>query len=157
MYHALVRRRIRREFERLSAAQFDAMLAGLAPDVRHVFPGDHPLGGERRTVDGVARWFERLHRLFPGHDFTVHRIVSGGWPWSTWVAVQWTARLTPQVGPPYINDGAHWIHIRWARVTDFHAYLDTQLVAEACRHMAVNGVDEAGADPIGDAPAAASV
>src|SRR3954451_17822876 len=72
----------------------------------------------------------------------------GGGPWSTWVAVQWTARLAPQQGEAYLNQGAHWIHLRWGKVVYFHAYLDTQLVAEACRYMAERGIEEAAAEPI---------
>ena len=148
MYHAIVRRRTAQAFERLGGNDWQTTVKDLADDVRHVFPGAHPLGGERHSPEAVSRWFERLERLFPGHEFTVHRIVARGWPWSTWVAVQWTARLTPQQGEPYVNDGAHWLHMRWGKVTYFHAYLDTQRVAEACGAMAVAGVDEAAADPI---------
>jgi ketosteroid isomerase-like protein len=148
VYHALVRRRTAEMFARLSRGEWDAMMAGLADGVHHVFPGDHPLGGERRTKDAIARWFERLGRLFPGHDFEVHRVISSGWPWSTWVAVEWTAHLRPQEGTAYENHGAHWIHIRWGKATYFHAYLDTALVEEACREMARRGVEEAAAAPI---------
>jgi len=88
VYHAIVRRRTARVFDRLSRGEWDAIVADLAPDVHHVFPGDHPLGGERHHRDAVLRWFERLGRLFPGHDFAVHRVVLRGGPWSTWVTVQ---------------------------------------------------------------------
>jgi ketosteroid isomerase-like protein len=98
----------------------------------------------------VLRWFERLGRLFPGHDFDVHRVISRGWPWSTWVAVEWTAHLRPAAGEAYDNHGAHWIHLRWGKATSFHAYLDTQLVAQACRELAARGVEEGAAAPIVD-------
>jgi ketosteroid isomerase-like protein len=120
----------------------------LAADVLHVFPGDHPLGGERRDRAAVVRWFERLERLFPGHAFRVQRTLSGGWPWDTWVALQWIAELRPAIGEPYTNHGTHWVRIRWGRVTSFHAYLDTQLIAEACEEMAAAGIAEAEAPPI---------
>jgi ketosteroid isomerase-like protein len=98
----------------------------------------------------VLRWFERLGRLYPGHDFDVHRVVSRGWPWETWVAIQWTARLRPAAGESYTNEGVHWIRIRWGKVTDFHAYLDTQKIAASCAAMAAAGIDEAAARPITD-------
>jgi ketosteroid isomerase-like protein len=148
MYHALVRRRIGEVFDALSRSEWQRAVDDLAPDVYHVFPGTHALGGERHSRDSVARWFERLDRLFPGHDFTVARVLSRGWPSNTWVAVQWSARLTPRVGESYVNEGAHWLQIRWGKVTYFHAYLDSQRVADACREMAVAGIDEAAADPI---------
>lgn len=122
----------------------------LAEDVHHVFPGNHPLGGERHSRDAVVRWFERLDRLFPGHEFTVHHVVSRGWPWDTWVAVQWSAKLRPRTGEPYTNHGAHWLRIRWGKVIGLHAYLDTQRVAEACEAMAQAGVVEAAEAPIVD-------
>ncbi|HEV2815158.1 MAG TPA: nuclear transport factor 2 family protein [Solirubrobacteraceae bacterium] len=150
MYHAIVRRRTTEMFGRLSRGDWETVVGGLAEDVHHVFPGDHPLGGERRTRAAVALWFARLARLFPGHRFEVRRVASRGWPWSTWVAVQWTAELRPQVGEAYVNEGAHWIHLRWGKATSFHAYLDTQRVAAACRAMAESGVEEAAAPPIGD-------
>jgi ketosteroid isomerase-like protein len=150
MYHAIVRRRTHRIFRQLSDGDWDALVDELAPAVHHVFPGEHPLGGERRTSLAVLHWFERLGRLFPGHDFEVHRVVSSGWPWSTWVAIEWTVHLRPQVGEPYDNHGAHWVHVRWGRATAFHAYLDTQRIAAACGVMADQGVEEARAAPVGD-------
>jgi ketosteroid isomerase-like protein len=143
-------RRIEKTFSALSRGEWDVATAAMSADVHHVFPGDHPLGGERRSRDAVRRWFERLGRLYPGHGFEVHRVVSTGWPWDIWIAAQWTARLTPQLGEPYSNEGAHWIRVRWGRVTYFHAYLDTQLIDRACSEMAAAGIDEAAAAPIVD-------
>jgi ketosteroid isomerase-like protein len=73
----LIARRQERTFVRLSRGEWTASTARMSDDVRHVFPGDHPLGGERRSRDAVLRWFERLGRLYPGHDFEVHRVLSG--------------------------------------------------------------------------------
>jgi len=150
VYHAIVRRRTVEIFERLSRGDWQSIVEELADDVHHGFPGDHPLGGERHTREAVSRWFERLGRLFPGHDFEVHRVISRGWPWNTWVAVAWTAQLRPHQGEPYVNHGAHWINIRWGKATYFHAYIDTQRVAAACREMVARGVEEAAAQPILD-------
>jgi ketosteroid isomerase-like protein len=58
--------------------------------------------------------------------------------------------MRPRAGEPYVNDGVHWIHLRWGKVSGFHAYLDTQRVAEACAEMARLGVSEAAAAPIID-------
>lgn len=150
MYHLIVRRRTVDIFERLGRGEWQAVSDDLAENVHHVFPGTHPLGGERHTRAAVAHWFERLEHLLPGHAFHVQRVISRGWPWSTWVAVQWSAHLRPQVGEPYWNHGTHWVRIRWGKVTSFHAYLDTQLIVDACNEMAQNGVTEADAWPILD-------
>jgi ketosteroid isomerase-like protein len=146
----IVRRRIARVFDLLGHGAWQEIVDGLAPDVHHVFPGEHPLGGERHSRAAVLLWFERLGRLFPGHDFEVERVVVAGWPWEMWVAVQWRARLSPLAGDPYENEGAHWLHIRRGKVVAFHAYLDTQRIAAACAEMAQQGVLEASAAPIVD-------
>lgn len=151
MYHGIVRRRSAQMFTALSCGQWREVTAHLADDVRHTFPGRHALGGERRRRADVVRWFERLERLFPGHEFEVLHVVSRGWPWSTWVAVQWSATLRPAVGEPYLNHGTHWVQIRWGKVKSFHAYLDTQLIAAACEEMVAAGIAEAGAPPIATA------
>lgn len=149
MYQAAVRRQITEVFERdLSGGDWDRVLARVDDHVHHVFPGDGALGGERRSRAAVRLWFERLGRLFPGHDFEVQRVVSRGWPWDTWVTVQWTAVLTPREGDKYVNEGTHWIGLRWGRVTAFHAYLDTEKIAAALRVMSAHGIGEAGASPI---------
>lgn len=150
MYGWLVRRRVEAIFALLSKGEWDAIVAGLAPDAHHVFPGESPLGGERNSRQAVRRWFERLGHLYPGHDFEVHRVSASGPPWNLWIAVRWTATLRPQIGEPYENDGAHWIRVRRGRVTAFHAYLDTQRIAAACRVMAEAGIAEAEAPPILD-------
>ena len=80
----------------------------------------------------------------------MHRVLASGWPWDTWVAIRWTARLTPQRGEPYVNEGAHWVRIRWGKATSFHAYLDTQRIARSCAEMATAGVGEAAAAPVTD-------
>ena len=145
---AIARRRVNRVFELLSRGEWEEIVAGLAPDVHHVFPGDHPLGGERNSRAAVLSWFERLGRLYPVHDFEVHRVVAAGWPWDLRIAAQWTARLHPQAGEAYANQGAHWIRVRWGKVAYFHAYLDTQMIARACEEMARAGIAEAAAAPI---------
>jgi ketosteroid isomerase-like protein len=135
-------------FEALSAGDWQTLLDGLAADVHHVFPGDNPLGGERHDRASAGAWFERLGRLYPGHRFEVRSVIAKGWPWRTWVAIAWRAEMTPAHGPPYTNDGTHWIRLRWGKATYFHAYLDTQRIADSCARMAAAGIEEAAAPPI---------
>ena len=150
MYHSIVRSRIRAGFEHLNRGDWLRVLEDVAEDVHHVFPGDHALGGERHSREAVARWFGRLFRLFPNPDFDVLHVASRGWPWNTWVAVEWIDRVTPCVGNPYVNEGTHWIGVHWGKVIVIHAYLDSQRVADACRHMSAHGIEEAAAEPIVD-------
>lgn len=151
-YHGVVRSRVHKVFELISRNDWQTVLRDSAEDVHHIFPGDHALGGERHSCTAVAEWSKRLERLFPGHEFEVERVAVSGWPWRTSVAVGWTAQLKPQVGQSYANEGAHWLEIRWGKVTYIRAYLDSQAVARACDLMAEAGVEEAGAAPITSAP-----
>jgi ketosteroid isomerase-like protein len=143
-----VRRRVHRVFAAITNGDWGEAVRGLSHDVHHVFPGRHPLGGERHDRAAVERWFSRLGRLFPGHSFEVHRVAVTGPPWRMAVAVQWTAQLRPAIGHEYENQGAHWLELTWFRVTAFHAYLDTALVESACAVMAAAGLSEAAAEPI---------
>ena len=143
MYHALVRRKIERIFSELSLGKYDFALAGVAPYLEHSFAGDHPLGGVRHTAAALRLWFERLYRLFPMLRFSVKHMAVSGWPWDTTVVVEWHDKATLATGAPYDNDGVHVVRLRWGRLVSLHAYLDTAVVAEACRGMANDGVEEA--------------
>ena len=153
MYQGLVRGRIVSVFDHLSDGDYEYALSGLTPDVHHRFAGRHPLGGERTDREAVRAWFERLYRLFPQLQFTVHRAGVSGWPWDLRVFVQWTAEVTPAVGPTYQNIGAHILRIRRGKVHEFLAYEDSQAVANACAVMAEAGIAEATAPPITSAGA----
>ena len=124
------------------------MLSGVAPDVHHVFSGDNALSGERRGRDALGRWFARLGRLFPGHDFSIHRVVVDGPPWDLVAAVEWSVTITPAAGEPYANAGSHWLRIRRGKVAEIHGYTDTAPADAALRTMAAAGIDEADAPPI---------
>ena len=150
MYHALIRSQIRRAFDRVGAGDWPAVMPRMADDVYHSFPGDNPVGGERHSRDALSRWFERLFRLFPGFSFDVRRVVSDGWPWSTWVAVEWTNSVTAADGESGENAGTTWMHVRWGRTTRIHEYLDSERVTDACRRMAAAGIEEGAAAPIED-------
>lgn len=150
MYHALVRRKLRAVFASLSNGEYEPLLAGLAPSFDHVFSGTHALGGARHTPAGLRRWFERLYRLFPNLQFTVKHIAVSGPPWNTSALIEWRDAATPADGVPYVNDGTHVIRLRWGKLVSLHAYLDTAVLANACRRMADNGIAEAAAAPIGD-------
>jgi ketosteroid isomerase-like protein len=150
MYRRLVARQVEGNFDALTAGDYARVVARLAPDVHHVFEGEHALGGERHSREAVERWFERLWRLCPQIRFTVHRVVSSGPPWNIWAAAEWTAEVSTAAGEPYVNRGTHVINIRNGRVRYLHAYEDSQVVARACDEMARLGVAEADAAPIVD-------
>jgi ketosteroid isomerase-like protein len=150
VYRTLIRRRVISNFARLSAGDYKAVVAQLAPNVHHVFAGDTALGGERHSRDAVERWFERLFVLCPKMEFDVGRVISCGPPWDILVAAEWVGHVEPAAGEPYVNVGTHVFRIRNGRVAYFHAYEDTEKVARACKQMAALGVQEAAAPPIVD-------
>lgn len=148
MYHWYVERQVRTVFAQLSAGDWEPSIAAMPPELRHVFPGDHALGGERRTREGMRRWFTRLYTIFPDLRFEVEAVLVRGWPWDTTVAVQWTDRATPPDGIPYTNVGMHLLRLRRGRLVSLQVYLDTQKVAEVCDRLAAGGMTEAAAPPI---------
>lgn len=64
--------------------------------------------------------------------------------------VEWRDSATLADGTRYVNDGVHVVRIRWGRVVSLHAYLDTEVFANACRTMAAAGISEASSVPIED-------
>ena len=148
MYRGFVERRVRETFRRLSEGDWEAQVAQMPSELVHVFPGDHALGGVRRTPEGMRRWFGRLYAIFPDLHFEVKRVVVRGWPWDTHVAVEGVDRATPTDGVPYVNEGTHFLRLRRGRLVYLRAYCDTQKVAEVCERLARMGVAEAAAPPI---------
>jgi ketosteroid isomerase-like protein len=153
MYRAIVARRARGIFADFNRGEWRRVLAGVADDVHHVFPGDNALGGERHSRRAFERWFERLYRLIPEIEFEVRDVAVRGWPWDTVVAVEWRDRGRGADGTDYENEGSHWIRLRWGRAVAVHAYLDTEKVSRLLETMAVAGIEEAAAAPVADEPA----
>jgi ketosteroid isomerase-like protein len=150
IYRAIVKRKARGIFTELSRGDWRATTAGIDPDVHHVFPGDNALGGERHSRAAMERWFERLYRLIPEIGFEVHDVAVRGWPWDTAVAIEWSDSGLGADGSGYVNEGTHWIRLRWGKAVSIHAYLDTEKVSCLLETMAAAGIDEAAAAPVAD-------
>lgn len=148
MYRRLARNMIRRSFAEVSEGRFDRVSNRVTADVEHSFPGDHPLGGQRKGREALQAWFRRFERLFPGHVFDVQEVVVAGWPWRSVVAVHWEVQITPVTGEPYTNQGTTWLELRWGRIAAIHEHTDSQRVARACEQLSTAGVEEATAPPI---------
>jgi ketosteroid isomerase-like protein len=150
MYHAMVKRQLRRAFHDLGRGNYETILSGMAPSFEHVFFGEHPLGGKRHTGTGYRLWFERLARLFPDLGFELRNIIVNGWPWDTVAAVEWTDHLTTRDGHRQENAGVHIIRMRWTKVTEIRIYCDNQHLAAICERQARHGVEDAAAGFITD-------
>jgi ketosteroid isomerase-like protein len=149
MYHAIVRRIARRNFELVGRNEVEPLLATCAPDVHHRFGGDHPLGGERHDRDALRRWFARLARLTADDfQFEIRDVWAKGWPWRTTVIIRWIARQTLPDGSAYANHGVHVVALRWGTVIDIDANENSQLVADSMKVWAAAGRDDATAPPI---------
>ena len=148
MYHAIVKRIARKNFERVNEKDYDALLADCAPDVHHRFGGDHPLSGERHDREALRRWFERLGVLGPGLRLTVRDVWVKGFPHDTTVIIRWTAAQTLPNGSPYANHGVHVVRMRWGTIVDIDANEDSQAVAASMAVLAAHGMPEATAEPI---------
>lgn len=148
MYHAIVKRIARRNFERVNKKDFDALLKDCTPDVHHRFGGNHALGGERHDREALRQWFERLGRL--GRHLTLHvdDIWVKGLPNNTAVIIRWSARDQLPDGSNYRNRGVHVVRMRWGKVTEIDAHEDSQAVAENLARQAALGVEEARAPQI---------
>lgn len=148
MYHRIVERISRRNFERVNAQDYAPLLASCRPDVHHRFGGDHALGGERHDTEALAAWFERLGRVCPTLRLTVTDVWVKGLPHDTTVLLRWTATQDMPDGSTYANHGVHVVRLRWLAVVSIDANEDSQAVERMLRVMAEHSNDEAAAAPI---------
>ena len=150
MYHAIVRRKLRRAFADINAGHYEGIVAQFAPQHRHAMAGRHALAGDRRSLASTARWYERLQRLLPDLAFDIRAITVGGMPWKTMAAVTWDDRFTLPDGTPGSNTGVHEFELRWGRVHSLVIHCDTDRLQHYCERIAACGVEEAAAAPITD-------
>ena len=80
MYHAVVKRIAKKNFERVNRRDFASLLKDCVPNVYHRFSGAHALGGERHDRESLGRWLTRLERLSPDMKLNVRDVWVKGWP-----------------------------------------------------------------------------
>ena len=148
MYHAIVKRIAKKNFERVNQKDFESLANDCAPNVYHRFGGSHALGGERHDREALRRWLGRLGRLGRGLKITVLDVWVKGLPHNTVIVVRWTATDTLQDGSAYHNHGVHIIRMRWGKIVEIDANEDSQAVAESLKIQAAHGVEEATAPQI---------
>jgi ketosteroid isomerase-like protein len=148
MYHAIVKRIAKKNFERVNQRDFRSLLNDCVPDIHHRFSGNHALGGERHDREALGRWLDRLAKLGPNMKLTVQDVWVKGLPHNTTVIVRWTNSDTGPDGSAYSNHGVHIVKMRWGKIVDIDANEDSQAVAEWLKLQAKHGVEEALAPPI---------
>lgn len=141
MYHAFVRRQIRRAYELINAGQFSDLVAQFAQDALFSFPGDHVLGGEFRGPEAVRAWFEEVRRLLPDFRLEPRRIVVEGGPLHTRAATWFTASGTFPDGMPYRNEGVQLLELRRGRVQEDRLFEDTKVVIDAIDRLRALGME----------------
>ena len=150
MYHRIVAMQVRNAFAQISAGNWEAMVAGMAPAFTYRFYGDHALSGERHTHDALRRWWERCFRLLPNTTFDVEDILVAGWPWNTRVATAVTVNVGVVDGSRYQNVVHQFLRIRWGKITEVRTLEDTAVLQKTLDRLAAAGDAEAHAAPITD-------
>jgi len=147
VYKNIVRARVIESFERLGGGDASKALALMADDVHYRFEGNHALGGERVSKQGVEKWFGRLLRLFRSH-FVMRSVEVKGGPWRSTVYAVFDDHVSPVKGTPYVNHCVQIIELRWGKAIRVRTYLDTARIEAALQEMARAGIGEAAAAPI---------
>ncbi|KAB1653829.1 nuclear transport factor 2 family protein [Pseudoclavibacter chungangensis] len=148
MYHAIVRRRVRRIFDHINAGDAELMLDGLGDPFEYRFHGRHAIGGVRTSRAAVRAWWERVFRLLPGLRFTIRDIVVNGPPWHTTIAMRASVAGPLPDGSRYENTIFQFFVLRWGKVVSVETLEQLQPLERALRIVADSGVPEALAEPI---------
>ncbi len=148
IYHTIVKRIARTNFERVNDKNYDALLSACSPKVRHRFGGAHAMGGTRHDREALRRWFGRLGHTMLTLRLAVQDVWVKGWPLDTTVIMRWNATATLLDGSPYRNRGVHVIRMRWGKVVDIDAHEDSLAVANGLLVQSRHGLAEAVAEPI---------
>ena len=148
LYDRIVEAKLRQVFAALNRGDPLPMLASLAPRFSYRFEGDTALGGERHSRAAMQLWWDRLFRLLPALQFTIHQVIVKGPPWATRIAVEMTVDTGPADAGGYTNPVMQFADMRWGRLTRIHTLEDTLLVHRNFAQLAAAGVAEAVAAPI---------
>ncbi|WP_328324311.1 nuclear transport factor 2 family protein [Kribbella sp. NBC_00382] len=150
MYHRIVAGKVRAAFAEISAGNWEAMVAGMAPEFTYRFYGDHALGGERHTHESLRRWWQRCFRLLPETTFEVRDVLVAGWPWDTRVATAVTVHVGVVDGTRYENVVHQFLRMRWGKITEVRTLEDTAVLERTLDRLAAAGFEEAHAAQITD-------
>jgi len=150
MYRRLVARKVRSAFDQISAGNWEPMITGMAPQFSYRFYGEHALSGERHTIEGLRRWWQRSNRILPNPTFHVEELIVTGRPWATRIATRVRVQASLPDGSIYDNVFMQNMHMRWARITEIHTLEDNVVLQQALDRIAASGNHEAHDQPIVD-------
>ena len=129
MYAWCVKRMTMLVFNRLHQGDASLATALLAEGVHFRFPGRHPFEAEYATKQDSKVWLERFAHFRP--DFEIHNVIASGPPWNIRACIHFTDRIGGPDDPnAYVNEGVCLVRLRWGRIVEEKAFLDTQAVAD---------------------------
>lgn len=149
MYHRIVANKVRSAFAQISTGDWEPMITGMVPHFSYHFYGEHAPYGERRTIDGLRRWWERSVRLMPNPTFEVDEVIVAGGPWVTRIATRVRVHAKLPDGSPYDNVFMQNMRMSWD-ITEIHTLEDNVVLQSALDRIAASGVPEAHSEPITD-------
>jgi ketosteroid isomerase-like protein len=135
VYRLIVKRNLRRAYERLSRGDYESVVKKFSESSVFEFAGSHQLGGERRGTDAVRELFRQMFDCFPDLRLEPKAIVVNGMPWNTVVAARFGVSATV-AGEPYRNEGMQFLRLRFGRVVEDRLYEDTEKLAAALERIA---------------------
>ncbi|MEV4537783.1 nuclear transport factor 2 family protein [Asanoa sp. NPDC049518] len=150
MYRRIVASKVRSVFDEINKGNYEPMLASLAPEFSYRFYGSHALSGERRTVEAMRLWWERVFRLMPQARFELAEIIVAGGPRFTRIATVANVSGPLPDGTGYENTVIQILHMRWGKITKIRTLEDTVTLQRALDTVAAAGNAEAHAAPITD-------
>jgi ketosteroid isomerase-like protein len=125
MYKAIVAKKVRSMFAEINKGNYQAMIDGLASPFDYRFLGDHPLSGRRTKAATMELWWQRIFRLLPNGQFTLHQVIVQGHPLNTRVAVRSTISAVLPSGETYSNDVMQFMRLRLGKLTHVETMEDT--------------------------------
>ena len=119
LYRLLLRRGALRAWDTLSRHEIERLPLG--DGMRFRYEGDHELAADLRSAEEVRAWLRDLFQRFPRLRFEVEEMVIAGPPWAVRAATRYRAVQDGEL----LYTGAHFVLMRWGRVTDERVLPDT--------------------------------
>lgn len=152
MYKTIVAARVRGIFAEINRGNYGAMIDGLATPFEYRFLGDHPLSGRRTRVSTMDLWWQRIFRLLPDAQFTLHEIIVQGHPLNTRIAVRSTISTRLPSGVSYSNDVMQFMRLRLGKLTHVETMEDTAKFERYLATLDHAAYPDAVAPPLDDEP-----
>jgi ketosteroid isomerase-like protein len=150
MYKMIVAHKVRSLFDEVNKGNYQAMVDGLAANFEYRFLGNHPLSGRRTKHSTITAWWQRVNRLLPGGQFTVHQVIVQGHPLNTRIAVRSTISGMQPNGEPYSNDVMQFMRLRLGKVTHIETLEDTAKLERFLATLDPVAIPDAVAPPMND-------